>query len=106
VADERDPPKSTNGDAEARFGRTLDRKVARKLKARREGSRDAWFWLGMFGLVGWSVAVPTLAGIALGLWIDRSWPSRVSWTLTLLFVGLALGMTNAWRWVQAELHRD
>lgn len=33
-------------------------KQERKIKARQEGERSAWFGLGMFGLVGWSVAVP------------------------------------------------
>ena len=106
MADEHRRPTPPNGDAEARFGRTLDAKVERKLKARREGRRDGWFWLGMFGLVGWSVAVPTLAGIALGVWIDRNWPGRVSWTLTLLFVGVVLGGMNAWHWVRQESRRD
>jgi len=82
------------------------RKAAAKLRARRERRRSVWFGLGMFGLVGWAVAVPTLAGVALGSWIDHRWPSRVSWTLTLLFVGVVLGCLNAWRWVQRESGRD
>lgn len=61
-----------------------------------------WFSLGLFGLVGWSVTLPTLAGVALGVWIDRHWPGRVSWTLTLLLVGVALGCANAWHWVEHE----
>lgn len=84
------------------LGAEVGRKAARKLRARNEQNRNVWFGLGMFGLVGWSVAIPTLAGIALGLWIDRTWPGRVSWTLTLLFVGLVLGCLNAWRWVKRE----
>jgi ATP synthase protein I len=61
--------------------------------------------LGMMGLVGWSVAIPTLIGVALGWWIDRSWPGRMSWTLTLLFVGVAIGCLNAWYWVRQESER-
>jgi ATP synthase protein I len=84
----------------------LKKKVAakqrRKMEARREGDRSAWFGLGMFGLVGWSVAIPTLIGIAIGLWIDGRWPSRFSWTLMLLLVGLSVGCLNAWWWVQRE----
>lgn len=90
---------------EDRFGQEVDRKAARKLRARREADRGAWFWLGMFGLVGWSVAVPTVIGIALGLWLDHTWPSRVSWTLTLLFAGVIVGALNAWYWVQQESRR-
>jgi ATP synthase protein I len=54
------------------------------------------------GLVGWSVAVPTLAGTALGLWLDRSHPGGHSWTLALLVAGLVLGCFSAWRWVDRE----
>lgn len=74
----------------------------RKLEARREGDRSAWFGLGMFGLVGWSVSIPALLGIAIGLWIDEHWPSRWSWTLMLLFLGVCIGCLNAWWWVQRE----
>ena len=85
-------------DMAARVGR----KAARRIKARGERRHNLWFGLGMFGLVGWSVAIPTVAGIALGLWIDRTWPSPISWTLTLLFVGMVLGCLNAWRWLKRE----
>ena len=77
-------------------------KQERKIKARQEGERSAWFGLGMFGLVGWSVAVPALVGVAIGLWIDSRWPSRFSWTLMLMVMGVALGCLNAWWWVQRE----
>ena len=97
---EKDCPAQTN--PEDQFGREVDRKAARKLRARREADRGAWFWLGMFGLVGWSVAVPTVIGIALGVWLDHAWPGRVSWTLTLLLAGVVVGGLNAWYWIQQE----
>ena len=84
----------------------LEAKIAakqqRKIEARREGDRSAWFGLGMFGLVGWSVALPSLIGIAIGLWIDDHWPSRFSWTLMLLVLGVCVGCLNAWWWVERE----
>lgn len=79
---------------------------SRKLKARSEGNRSPWFGLGMFGLVGWSIAVPTLAGIGIGAWLDASFPSRVSWKLTLLFLGVGIGFANAYRWMQQESEED
>jgi ATP synthase protein I len=93
---------------EETFKREVDVKETRKLRARREReeNRRVWFGLGMFGLVGWSVAIPTLIGIALGVWIDVTWPSRVSWTLMLMFIGVILGCINAWYWVQRESGRD
>jgi ATP synthase protein I len=58
------------------------------------------FGLGMFGVVGWSIAIPTLIGVAAGLWIDKTFPSRFSWTLMLLIAGIALGCMNGWYWVK------
>ena len=81
------------------------RRASRHRRALRERDRSVWFSLGMMGLVGWSVAIPTLIGIALGWWIDATWPSRVSWTLTLLMVGVAVGCLNAWYWVRQEGER-
>ena len=91
---------------QTRFGEAVQRKALRKLRARREADRGPWFWLGMFGLVGWSVAVPTVIGIALGLWLDRTFPGQVSWTLTLLIAGVALGCANAWYWIKQENRHD
>jgi ATP synthase protein I len=77
-------------------------KAARKLQARRKRHAGIWFGLGMMGLVGWSVAVPTLLGAGLGIWIDRTHPGGRSWTLALLVAGLAAGCLNAWLWVAKE----
>ena len=88
-----------------RLHQEVARRAARRQRAQREGDRSVWFSLGMMGLVGWSVAIPTLIGIALGWWIDGTWPGRVSWTLTLLFVGVAIGCLNAWYWVRQESER-
>jgi ATP synthase protein I len=74
----------------------------RKLAARRHGTPGVWFGLGMMGLIGWSVVVPTLLGAALGLWLDSAHPAGHSWTLALMAAGLVLGCFNAWRWVDRE----
>ncbi|GAA4024626.1 AtpZ/AtpI family protein [Actimicrobium antarcticum] len=73
----------------------------RKLKARRS-TQGVWFGLGMMGLIGWSVVVPTLLGAALGIWLDTHHPGRHGWTLALLMAGLVLGCFNAWHWVDKE----
>jgi ATP synthase protein I len=87
---------------ERKFSRTIEEKQERKLAARRNADRTVWFGLGMFGLVGWSVAIPTLIGTFTGLWLDRTWPGRPSWTLTLLITGVAVGCWNAWYWIKRE----
>jgi ATP synthase protein I len=84
------------------FSREIAAKAARKLKARRNSAQGVWFGLGMMGLVGWSVVVPTLLGTAFGIWLDNRHPGQLSWTLTLLVIGLAVGCLNAWHWVSKE----
>ena len=77
-------------------------KAARKLKARRKPGQGVWFGLGMMGIIGWSVVVPTLLGAALGLWLDKYHSGKHARTLALLVAGLALGCLNAWHWVAKE----
>jgi ATP synthase protein I len=77
-------------------------KAARKLKARRKTAPVVWSGLGMMGLIGWSVVVPTLLGAGLGAWLDEHHPGKHAWTLALLMAGLALGCLNAWHWVANE----
>jgi len=72
------------------------------MRALRHPSKGVWFGLGMMGLVGWSVVVPTLLGTALGVWLDKRYPSIHSWTLSLLIIGLVIGCLNAWYWVDKE----
>jgi len=95
----------TRGD-ESEFQEKVGEKASRKIQARADKKKNIWFWLGMYGLVGWSVAIPTLIGIAIGVWIDKRWKSPISWTLTLLFVGVVIGCLNAWYWVKKESKRD
>ena len=95
----------TPGD-ERRFKEMLGRQVARRARAEEQPEPTVWFGLGMFGVVGWSIAIPTLAGIALGIWLDHNAPAGHSWTLTLLVVGAALGCWNAWYWVKQERPDD
>jgi ATP synthase protein I len=93
--------KKEETDIHKGFRDQVESKEKRKLKSRRS-KKSIWFGLGMFGLVGWSVAIPTLIGVAIGFWIDSRWPSRFSWTLMLLVAGLIVGCLNAWFWVKKE----
>ncbi|MEO8847824.1 MAG: AtpZ/AtpI family protein [Casimicrobiaceae bacterium] len=84
-------------------------KAARKLRARRNDAPGVWSGLGMMGLIGWSIVVPTLAGAALGIWLDARHPGTHPWSLALLMAGLVLGCLNAWRWVSQQdraMHED
>lgn len=78
------------------------RKEQRRLRARRTENQSVWFGLGMFGVIGWSIAVPMVLGIAVGLWIDSKVQTPRSWTLMLMVAGLGIGCLNAWTWVRRE----
>jgi len=84
------------------YRRQVGAKATRKAKARRDGGQGAWFGLGMMGLIGWSVAIPTLLGAGLGRWLDKQRPGERSYTLMLLVIGLVIGCVNAWLWVSKE----
>ena len=96
-----DEPKKTS-KSKPTFAGQVGAKANRKLKARRNSTRGVWFGLGMMGLIGWSVVVPTLLGAALGIWLDKHHPGGRSWTLALLVAGLSIGCLNAWFWVSKE----
>ena len=95
-------PDSKSEKERTAFSREVGAQAARRLKARRNATPGVWFGLGMMGLVGWSVAVPTLLGAALGIWLDKRHPGSHSWTLSLLVAGLAIGCFNAWMWIAKE----
>ena len=85
-----------------RFSQEVNVREKRKLRARDRKTDEVWFGLGMFGVVGWAVAVPTVLGIFLGVWIDLKWPATYSWTLMLLMIGLIVGCLNAWFWINRQ----
>ncbi len=92
-----------------KLAETLGEAEERKIRARKRDEQSVWFGLGTFGLVGWSVAIPTLIGLALGIWLDSTVDLGFSWTLTLLFVGIVVGCLNAWYWIsreREEIHAD
>lgn len=74
----------------------------RKLRSRQGKKRSVWLGFGVMGIIGWSVALPVISGTALGVWLDRVYPQRFSWTLTLMIGGLMLGCALAYQWLHEE----
>ena len=102
-------PEIKNTNERSAFSREVGANAARKLKARRDSAKGVWFGLGMMGLIGWSVVVPTLLGTLLGIWLDNRHPGSYSWTLMLLAIGLVVGCLSAWHWVakqEKEMRED
>ncbi len=92
----------SEANKEEQFLHEIDSKEKRRIKAQSKKNRTIWMGFGLFGIIGWSVMIPTIIGIVIGLWADKKWPGPISWTLTFLFLGIALGCLNAWYWVEKE----
>jgi ATP synthase protein I len=96
-----DPEEPGKAHAEE-LRRIVLRKSVRRERARRRGDDSILTWLGTFGLVGWTVVVPTLAGLAFGIFLDARLHASVSFTITFLLLGAAVGVSMAWYWVRQE----
>ena len=82
------------------FTEKVAQREALRIRGLKHKNETVWFGLGMFGIIGWAVAIPTLIGVAFGLWIDRTWPSQYSWALMFLILGVIVGCINAAYWVR------
>lgn len=98
-----------NKNKNNRFVEDIDNKVDRKLKAQNNPGRSVWMGLSTMGIIGWSVAIPTLISLLVGIWLDKHYPAEFSWTLNLLIIGIVLGCFSAWHWISKEdkaIHKE
>ncbi|MFH1217006.1 MAG: AtpZ/AtpI family protein [Pseudomonadota bacterium] len=82
----------------------IDKKSLKRDRAQKEKQRPIFFGFGMFGMIGWTIAVPAVIGIFIGRWLDgrHLGSTTISWTLTCLFTGLFIGGVAAWHWIKKE----
>jgi ATP synthase protein I len=80
----------------------VGKRAERIKRARKEGDRGFWRNLGLVGSVGWMVILPAVGGALLGNYIDGKHAGGISWTLTLVVVGLAAGCAAAWQHIRRE----
>jgi ATP synthase protein I len=85
-----------------RLDEAVRKRHERRARWHREGERSTGQNLAMIGALGWTIVTPTLIGIFAGRWLDRAFGTGVFWTLGLLFLGLVIGCTLAWR----RMHRE
>lgn len=77
----------------ARKAEDLDR-LGRETPEPSLGSR-----LGQIGILGWAIVTPMLLGILIGRVIDRGFGTGVTFSAALIFVGAAIGLHAAWKWM-------
>ena len=88
---------------QGKFLRAIGGKAKRKLRLRRMKDMTLLGGLGQMGLVGWSIALPSLIGVFLGWLIDkRLGHGHHSWTLPLFIVGLGVGCISVLFWACKE----
>jgi len=97
------PARDDDDELEDEFEVRVRRQRERIEKGRAERQESFWNYLGLFGVVGWSVIIPMVIGVLLGRWMDHSFGTVYRWTLGLLIMGLVIGCLNAWRIVNKDM---
>ena len=91
-------PSEPHGQKEA-FLREVKKRRERRERNEREGDPSFWSVVGTMGMIGWTVALPTAAGVLFGRWLDAALESGHVFMVFFMIVGLAMGCIVAWRMV-------
>lgn len=91
---------------EDRTAEAIRRRAERMKAARSDPGESPLRGIGVFGIIGWSVAVPTVGGAFLGLWLDRIAPQDFSWPIALILGGVVIGGIISWNWIGKESQRE
>jgi len=67
-----------------------------------QGERPIWMNLSMTGALGWLIVLPTLAGVAVGRWLDAHFATGVTFTGAAIVAGVAFGFYLAWKRMNRE----
>jgi ATP synthase protein I len=68
----------------------------------RQGEPGFAGYLAQIGVLGWTIVLPTLAGLFVGRWLDHRLQTGIFWTGPLLLLGLGAGCWTAWRWMHRQ----
>ena len=80
--------------------RKLTREVEKSARELTTSRREKGFWqyASLIGVGGWLLVIPVVAGAYLGKFLDRMHQGGISWTITFILLGLALGVYNIWEY--------
>jgi ATP synthase protein I len=67
-----------------------------------EGETSVMRFVGQIGILGWIIVTPTLIGLFIGRWLDRTFGSGIFWSAALLMMGVTAGFWSAWRWMHRQ----
>lgn len=77
----------------------VQKKAEQMRKTRQRKAYSPLQGFSAFGVIGWSVAVPTVLGAIAGKWLNNAAPQSFSWVLALMLAGLVIGIIVAWDWI-------
>ncbi len=79
------------------------RRQVRNLRRAAEEEHRLLAQLAYLGTAGLVLVLPPVAGAYLGRWLDSLMPGySIRWTLSLILVGLAIGIVNVWLLFRGE----
>jgi ATP synthase protein I len=101
-----DPSRSGLNHAD-RLMRAARRAVERAELGRETPEPSLGARLGQIGVLGWAIVAPTLLGLFIGRWLDRTYMTQangpsVFFSATFLMLGAAIGFWSAWRWMHGR----
>jgi ATP synthase protein I len=79
-----------------RFSRDIE-KSAKELKKGRKERSAFWHYAYVLSVGGWLFVIPVVGGAYFGKYLDkRIGGGGISWTLTFIVIGMAVGIYNIW----------
>lgn len=79
-----------------KFSRDIEKSAKELLRDRKEGS-NFWRYANLLGVGGWVFVIPVVGAAYLGRYLDGKMHGEgISWTITLIILGIAVGIYNVW----------
>lgn len=73
---------------------TLHTGKPKEIKKKTSGRDKSWYYLGLIGEVGFSIALPIVGGALLGKFLDQKFLIYPKATLSLLVLGIFVSIAN------------
>jgi ATP synthase protein I len=88
-----------------KFSEDIDKSAKELLKGRKEKT-SFWRYAYIIGVGGWLFVIPIVAGAYLGRYLDKKTEGGgISWTITFIIIGIAIGIYNIWHFYMKESER-
>ncbi len=77
----------------------------REKKIAKESDRTSWYYFGLVGQIGYSIALPLAGGVIIGNLIDRRFATAPHITMLGLGIGMALSGISFFHIIQDSLKK-